>query len=342
MASKQTEFVNLEIPRHPRWNGPLVLPATYTAKPGRRKCPLCGRKWNGKCPCVYYKRTTTFIDVLQDEFRLKAWDRRMVAYGMSQRPDLVMGAAATDPNEDGDKTKLQKIADDAKAFARASAAATVGTSLHTFTQWLDEGKELGYIPEPYTHDLRAYEKCTKGIEWTNIESFRVYDPWKVGGTTDRIGWYRGQLTIFDVKTGGLFFKPSPAMQLAMYAHSTPYDIATDKRITDVAELRLDVGYIIELPQGQGICRLQPVNIANGWRACQQAKVTWDIRDAPDEAWIMDRDEQAEQYELCSRAGSVKECKLLWENAKRDGWFTPVIKRVLIERANFLTGQEKSA
>jgi len=333
--SVEPQWENNEIPRHPRWGGPLVLPPEYSAKPGRRKCNLCGRRWNGKCPCIYYKRTTNFIDVLQDEYALKAWDRRMVAYGMSQRPDLVMGAAATRSDNDDDKAKLQAIADDAKQFAKASAAATVGTSLHTFTQWIDEGRDLGYVPEAYRADLDAYREATAGIEWTNIESFRVYDPWKVGGTTDRIGWYRGQLTIFDVKTGSLYFKPGPAMQLAMYARSTPYDIRTDKRYEDVAPIRLDIGYIIKLPAGQGKCDLIPVNIENGWRACQQAKAVWDIRNEPDENWMPKRDVLGDAYEMCTRAGSLKECKLLWRNAKTDGWLTPAVKAALTQRAKEL-------
>jgi hypothetical protein len=343
MSSKTEQFTNIEIPRHPVWGGPLVMPADHTNKPGNRRCKLCGRKWTSvKCQCEYYKRTTTFIDVLQDETTLKAWDRRMVAYGMGQRPDLVMGAAALDPTQDTDKKPLQQIADAAKEFAGASAAAKVGTSLHTFTQWMDEGKTLGHVPEAYRDDLKAYELCTKEIEWTNIESFRVHDGWKVAGTTDRIGWYRGRLTIFDVKTGSLYFKPGPAMQLAMYANSTPYDIGTDTRHSDVAELRLDVGYIIKLPAGQGKCELLPVNIENGWRACQLAKKVWEVRKAPDTDWMLERDKAAEAYEMCSRAGSLKECKLLWRNAKTDGWLTPAIKRVLTERAKFLTEQEKSA
>lgn len=334
ITKQEPQWERTEIPRHPQWNGPLVLPAEHTAKPGTKKCKLCGRKWTStRCPCVYYKRTTTFIDVLQDEYNLKAWDRRMVAYGMSQRPDLVMGAAATKLEQDEtDKKKLQAIADDAKAFAKASAAATVGTSLHTFTQWMDEGKELGHVPEPYPADLAAYALCTKGIEWTNIESFRVHDEWKVAGTTDRIGWYRGRLTIFDIKTGGLYFKPGPAMQLAMYAHSTPYEIATDTRTVDVAPLRLDVGYIIHLPQGTGECELIPVNIENGWRACQLAKQVWDIRSEPDSEWLPERDLYAEVYEMATRATNVKECKLLWKNAKAQGLLDAALKAALKARA----------
>src|SRR5258707_590187 len=78
--------------------GPLVIPPDKTLVPGDFECEMChrmvapkrGAPRKGTCSCTYYRRTTTFIDVLQDEFALKKWDRRMVAYGMSQRPDLVL------------------------------------------------------------------------------------------------------------------------------------------------------------------------------------------------------------------------------------------------------------
>ena len=336
MPSPAPEFTRLDIPRHKVWNGPLVMPAGTKAE-GDRTCPWCGRACKtgkrgnktGDCPCQYYKRATTFIDVLADQTALKAWDRRMVAYGMGQRPDLVLSASATDP---GDKDKVQKIADEAKEFAGASKAATTGTSLHTLTQWMDEGKELGFVPDPYPADLRAYALCTRDIEWVSIESFRVDDEWMVGGTADRIGWYRGRLTIFDLKTGGLYFKPGPAMQLAMYAHSTPYDIATDTRFSDEDELRLDVGYIIHLPQGSGKCELMPVNIENGWAACQHAKTVWDIRNQPDTTWLPGRDKYGEFYEMALRATNVKECKMLWQNAKDEGVLDDSLKAVITARA----------
>ena len=76
--------------------GPLVIPPGAQHKPGKKKCETCGRmvatdrKYprKGSCKCLYYKRTTTFIDVLQDEFLLKQWGKRNVAWGMAQRPDL--------------------------------------------------------------------------------------------------------------------------------------------------------------------------------------------------------------------------------------------------------------
>lgn len=198
-------FQRTEIPRHKTWGGPLVIPEHHRATPGNVECSKCGRHWKGKCPCTYYKRCTNWIDVIQNEYALKQWDRRLVAYGMSQRPDLVLAAAACKPPHDKkvltqeDKDALQQIADQAKEFAKGSAAATIGTSLHKLTERMDLGETLGFVPAPWPADLKAYQEATKDIEWIDIESFRVHDEYKVGGTADRIGWYEGRLRIFDVK-----------------------------------------------------------------------------------------------------------------------------------------------
>jgi len=342
-------YQRIDIPRHPQWDGPLVLPDGYTPS-GDKTCPLCkrpcrtGRRGTtrpGDCPCIYYKRTTTFIDVLQSEYALKAWDRRMVAYGMSQREDLVLAAAAC-RNDGSDRDRLQEIADAAKEHARASAGANIGTALHTLTEWMDTGQELGHVPEPYPADLRAYEAATKNIEWAAVESFRVHDEWRVGGTADRIGWLNGELHVFDIKTSPnenpISYPHSVAMQLAMYAHSVPYDIGKDRRTTDPAPINLDVAYIISLPAGKGRCEIRPVDIRKGWDACQLAVKVWEWRNtkglilgddiAPPS---LDADDPLSLEEQAAQANSEDALRELWRQAKRDGALTDSVKRAIMAR-----------
>lgn len=351
------QWQNQQIPRHPRWGGPLVIPPDATHKPGEHQCPSCRRMvapnrgksgkpvktGKGTCKCEYYKRATNFIDVIQDEFKLKQWDRRMVAYGMSQRPDLVLSATTVmfgddgKPDEAGNR-KLQQIADDAKDYAKAGAAATTGTSLHTLTEWMDTGRDLGYVPEPYPADLKAYAEATKDIEWVDVESFRVFDDWKVAGTTDRIGWYKGRLRIFDIKTGGLFFEGGPAMQLAMYARSTKYDIATDTRQIDFAPIDLGCAFIIHLPAGKGECTIKSVDIAKGWGGCRIAKQVWDFRNNS-RGLIGDDDDRivtgATYFDMAARAGTTVELRMLWKRAKEQCVLSPELKELLQRRATEL-------
>jgi hypothetical protein len=310
---------------------------------------------------MYYKRTTTFIDVLQDEYLLKQWGKRNVAYGMSQRPDLILAASACTPDSDKnqsleDKRELNSIAAQADEAAQHMKAATIGTSLHKLTHRMDRGETLGFVPDPYPADLAAYDEKIKslGIEWVSIESFRVYDGWVdtecahkyrhcdcmgVAGTVDRIGWYKGRLRIFDIKTGSDYNKLGHAMQLCMYARMVPYLFPGDVRGVDVDEVDLDVGYIIKLPEGQGVCDVVPYDMQKGWTACEVAKLVWDMRDMNVE---VERDTYGEITEMAGRAGSLLECRMLWENAKESEVFDKRLKTVLLNRVEELKAKGVTA
>lgn len=245
------------------WGRPLV-------------CPPSGR---GRAA---YRRVTTFVSVLEDSGGLRRWEQRQLAIGLSRRPDLVLAAATVNPaqatgrrdHNDPGRQLLDDIV--ARATEHASAAATTGTSLHALTERLDRCEQV-YVPEAHRADLAAYQKATAGIEWTAIETFRVLDGWKVAGTADRIGRYRGRLVIADIKTGSIDYPHKFAMQLAVYAHSLPYDIASDRR--GPADIGLDLrrGLIIHLPAGLGKCDLYEVDIEKGWEACQLAHQVWQWR-----------------------------------------------------------------
>jgi hypothetical protein len=372
-----------EIPRRRLSNGkeggPYVILPGHQRSWGTKRCETCGRMVEpdrahprkGKCKCHYYQRTTTFIDVLQDEYLLKMWGNRNVAWGMSQRPDLILSAATCRPDSDDDqpledKTTLNNVVREAQKVAADMAKATIGTSLHKLTHKLDRGETLGFIPDPWPGDIRAYEECCKaeGVEWVDIESFRVFDDWVsktckhvhpqnkdfdpehpcrcrgVAGTVDRIGWYRGRLTIFDIKTGSTFNKMGHAMQLAMYARMVPYIIATDERAKDKADINLDVGYIIELPEGEGTCKFTPMDIMTGWGACRIAKQVWTCRDQVYD--LADNDPVVKSHstfnDMAARASSRTELNMLWRNAKESFALTPHLKKIMHDRAAELDAQ----
>jgi hypothetical protein len=210
---------------------------------------------------------------------------------------------------------------------------------------MDRGDTLGFVPDPYPEDLKAYDTEMKrlGVEWVAIEAFRVFDQWVadhvhgrgcgclgVAGTVDRIGWMRGRLRIFDIKTSHKEFnKLGQAQQLSMYARMVPYLYPGDTRGEDVDQVDLDVGYIIKLPEGQGHCEMVPRDIAKGWQANLIAKAVWETR-----AWKVDveRDHHAEVTEMAMRASTVEECRLLWENALELGVLDNRVKTVIRARA----------
>src|SRR6266581_3022001 len=188
---------------------------------------------------VAYTRATTFVDALEDKYNLQKWQQRMVILGLVDRPDLLLSAAA----HREDKTRLNKVAEDAIEAAKAYAAATA---------------ELKVL---------------------HSETFTVLLDLKVGGTPDRVVEYEDERYIADIKTGSIEYGSGKiAMQLAVYAHSQLYDIPTGRR-TPLPEVSTQRGIIIHLPAGTGTCALHWVNIDAGWAAVQLAAQvrTWRAR-----------------------------------------------------------------
>lgn len=324
-------------------------------KPAHRK---------GTCKCLWYQRTTTFIDVLQDEFLLKQWGNRNVAWGVAQRPDLqLLAASCKRPSEieagSEDYRELNNVVAEAQREAGDKIKATIGTSLHKITHQIDRGETIGKIPSRWNADIRAYNEWVKtsGIEWVSIESFRVLDKWVedigacdhkavryggdcrcygVAGTVDRIGWYRGRLVILDIKTGSDFNKLGHAMQLAAYSRMVPYEYPGDTRGSDVAPVNQDVGYVIYLPEGKGECRVEAVDLNIGWAACELAKQVWDAR-----KWEPVLGEETEHDVLwrmamgCNSIESARHFRRIWTE---DGVMTPLIMSALKVRVKQLRAQ----
>jgi len=302
------QFVNVEIPRD-RFGRPMLVP------PGARK--------NAKR--VPYRRTTTFVGCMDDTNGLMKWQARQVALGMGQRNDLVLAAAAASPD---DKKTLHEIAEKAKEAAKSSAAADIGTALHSLTERIDRGKPLGHVPREYQADLDAYRQATDHIDWLCIETFRVHDEWQIAGTADRIGRFpwSPRPRIFDIKTGTIDYPHKMAMQLAMYARMTPYDIPTDTRSEDPEPLDLNYGVIIHLPAGQGRCDLYEIDIAKGWGACLIARKVWSWRGTRELTRELKAPVAPPTWEtLIADARNLDELRLIWSRAKELGQLTPELK-----------------
>lgn len=314
-----TEFQNADIPRD-RFGRPMIVPPD--AKNKNKRVP--------------YRRCTTFVGCLDDMNGLMKWTARQVAYGMGQRNDLVLAAAAADP---GDKKTLHDIAEKAKEAAKSSAAADIGTALHSFTERIDRGQPLGPVPAEYQADLDAYREATKNIEFLGIETFRVHDEWQIAGTADRIGLWHGRPTIMDIKTGSIDYPAKMAMQLAMYARMTPYDIATDTRTQDPQPVDPNWGIIIHLPAGQGICNLYEIDLAKGWGACLIAKKVWNWRGTKDLTALVDphapEPKPATWESLISNADNLDRLREIWKRAAELGQLTDELKSLAQTRSKQL-------
>lgn len=219
----------------------------------------------GKDKATAYTRCTTYVGVLEDTYNLARWQQRMVAIGLSRRPDLVLAAHA----HHDDKEELNKVVAAALDAAAAGAAAGIGTALHRITERMDRGEDPGPAPDGYAADLEAYRVAMLPFTVRAVETFVVNDRLKVGGTPDLIVEYGGKRYIADKKTGSLDWGQGKiAMQLAMYSRSQAYDWATQER-TDL-EVDQEWGIIIHLPAGQGVAEVLWIDLAKGWEAVQLA------------------------------------------------------------------------
>lgn len=310
------DLFNVTIPRD-RFGRPMVM------QPNGKRVP--------------YRRTTTFVGCMDDMNGLMKWQARQVALGMGQRSDLVLAAAAAKPD---DKKLLHDIAEKAKEAAQSSAAADIGTALHSFTERIDRGEPLGNIPREYAADIDAYRRATEHIEWLGIETFRVHDDWQIAGTADRIGRFpwSHSAQIFDIKTGSIDFPHKMCMQLAMYARMTPYDIPTDTRTQDPADIDLNHGVIIHLPAGQGECTLYEIDLAKGWGACLVAKQVWNWRATKNltRAITADPPAAAATWEsLISDAQTVDRVREIWRRAAELGELTAELRGLAAAKAKEL-------
>jgi hypothetical protein len=232
-----------------RWGRPLITPPQpLGAKP------------------VAYTRATTVAKTLDDSSGLMLWKQRMTALGLVSRRDLLTAVAATDTD---DKKALNRLVDQAADAGGATAAATTGTALHTFTERMDRGDDVGHVPPEFKADLAAYNDLADTIGWKvrAIEQFTVLDPYKVAGTADRVLEIDGKWYIADLKTGSsIDFHHAWAVQFAIYAHALPYDIPGRTRLPWDVVPEQDKALVIHLPAGQGKAAAHWIDIAAGWEA----------------------------------------------------------------------------
>jgi hypothetical protein len=228
---------------------------------------------------VPYTRCTTFAGTIEDEYGLTRWKQRMTAIGVAARPDLILSVNA----HRDDKQALDGFVRDAMDAAKAGVAASIGTSLHKLTEYIDRGEPLPPVPAEYVGDLLAYREAMAPLKVTGIERFTVLDDLRIGGTHDRTAEFEGRTYIDDLKTGSIdYAELKIAIQLAIYSRSVVYvapgpakDAAgewIEYTAEQAAAARTPLGVdqdraiVCHLPAGTGTGSLHWVDIAAGWEA----------------------------------------------------------------------------
>lgn len=226
-----------------------------------------------------WTRATTLSGALKDTYALDKWNKRMVVLGIAARPDLYDLACASDPE---DKKQLDDLCEDALKAAKAGIRANQGTSLHKFTQRLDEGHE-SRAPARWEKDIDAYLELKQryGIltHPRMCERVTIVPALGVAGTMDRIVKHKGEAKIGDVKTGTTveYSGMEIAMQLAIYSRGI--GLWNDKigewdQMPAVSQVE---GLVFHIPVGEGRATLYSVDLDFGWKVAQTAKLVREWR-----------------------------------------------------------------
>lgn len=261
---------------------PLILPdPSWKLSPGfSQKTMTPPRKWldgNGQLlPERPYTRVTTYAEALQDSSALTKWRLQRALIGMGRRPDYATAAAALTVRDE-DKPALNDLAEKC-IEASGPNAADIGTALHAFTERIDRGEPIGFVPPEYVADLEAYRAAVEPLTWVQRECRMVCDALETAGTPDGIAYCEepdpdgvtGQLRIVDLKTGNLDYTVGKfSTQLGIYAHSALYDPRDGGR-TWLPDLNTRWALVLHMPAGAGSAELQWLNIEHGWAGAELA------------------------------------------------------------------------
>ena len=218
-----------------------------TVKSGARK---------GEVKRTPYSDTSNFGTLIENRGSLEKWSERKVIEGLAEGGfDMLFDAYnAADPD---DRLSIaDQIVARAKEVANASLAADRGTHVHALTEHFDRhqsykhlipaGEPLGITEAQQVAVVTTWHKMlmAHGLEVVAIEASVVDDEWRCAGTLDRLVRCTrelrfalpageivvipaGTVVVLDIKSGSL--RKTAAIQCASYAHSVPYDTATEVR-----------------------------------------------------------------------------------------------------------------
>lgn len=220
---------------------------------------------------VTYTRVTTFVGALDETTNLGKWLRRQVLKGVALKPDRIIAQVGQFAGTEFEKTELDRLAEEAIAYADANDKAAIGTAVHALTERHDMGLPITVLPAQYVNDLAEWARITRHWMNVHIEHFMVNDEIRTGGTPDRIvRWHPcaacgKSLFIVDLKTGRIdtFTHLKVCMQLAVYANSQLYVRATGERIP-LEDLCTCEGYVVHLVAGSGQAELFRYDLTAGW------------------------------------------------------------------------------
>lgn len=286
-----------------------------------------------------WTRVTTFAKTLTDEFGLTLWKERMVAKGVSLRPDLCALASGLDVKNDA--KQLNRITEQAKEAAGASASANLGTAIHSFTELADTGRPMESVPPAHRPDVAAYSGALSeaGVRVIPgmVERITCAPEFGVAGTLDR-GYLLadGRSVIGDVKTGrDLSYNwLEICVQLALYQTGVSlhgvFDLASGTWGEPVPDLDDSIGIVAHIPVGSAQCTLYEVDLESGRRFAELALSVRAARKRKDLSRVFDAAPSRDWETEFSTVATRDQARLLYGQARTAREVDPERLRSLVE------------
>lgn len=262
-----------------------------------------------------YTRVSTLAKALDDKSGLINWKASMAMIGLMKSKPLqsrVLSMVAKGGNLYHDNKKpLAEIVDKATDLAGAGDAAERGTSIHSFTEMIDDGTlDWGYVPDEFKGPLEAYGAATEGFTVLDTEVFVAIDEpvgdtvLRSSGSMDRVLDVPGVgVVVGDVKTGANEpkFGLGCTCQVATYSRGRRYRDDTFIGTPAFSDGDLDpngvswrkdlwpgvsksVGLMIHLPlemvRGKYVCDMYVLDLEHGWKAVETAVTVREVKKLP--------------------------------------------------------------
>ena len=243
-----------------------------------------------------YTRVSTLAGALDDKSSLIDWASANAMVGMVKDPS-VSAQIGSLTSKYGDpwyapegKKALKPLIKRAQEAGGSDRASGLGTSVHEFTEVIDEGRWPEFAPAELVPWLHAYRERMEGFECLGMEMFVVNDELKTAGSFDRV-WRMpdGRVVVGDLKSGRSdnTYPLKVSLQVAVYANSVRYDQATGERSPIHPDLDLTTGLLVHAPilgGGKPEVKVYPLDLVRG---LELARLAVQVREA--RSWERSKD-----------------------------------------------------
>ena len=225
---------------------------------------------------ITYQRPSSMKDAIEDIHNLRVWDKRMVAFGLADRPDLYAKLCDV---ERTDKSTVNRLCEAAAVAGGSKIKADLGTVIHKVLElsWFDESYKP---PEQFVALVGAVHdqlrRCGLKPVPDSAERFVINEEHQVAGTFDLLVTDGTEQFVADIKTGAIDYSSIGfACQLACYANADWFYDGYAR--TPIWEVSKSTGVIIHANPETNRCELYWLDLEVGSQALELAIEVREIR-----------------------------------------------------------------